>query len=214
LCTRERARIIPCLVEGNSIRAICRMTGAAKNTVVKVLVDLGRACSAFQDETLRALPCKKVQCDEVWAFVYSKQKNVPEEHYGEFGYGDVWTWTAICADCKLAVSWLVGERNEVDAMAFVKDVVDRLAHRVQLTTDGHKPYLMAVESVFGGDIDYAQLIKMYGETSESEKRYSPAECIGTEKRRINGDPNLAMCPPATLSGRTSQCAWACGASLG
>lgn len=157
LSTAERTRIVACLVEGNSIRATCRMTGAAKNTVIKLLVDLGRVCSAYQDQTLRDLTCRRIQCDEIWAFVYSKAKNVPEQHRDEYGYGDVWTWTGICADCKLIPSWLVGERNAVDASAFIKDLSDRLAHRVQLTTDGHKPYLEAVESAFGSEIDYAML---------------------------------------------------------
>src|SRR5436305_578100 len=148
----QRARIIRCLVEGNSIRATCRMTGAAKNTVVKLLVDFGRACSRYQDETLRDLPCKRIQCDEVWAFCYSKAKHVPAKYAGQFGYGDVWTWTAICADCKLVPSFLIGEPSEVDASAFIKDLSDRLANRVQLTTDGHRPYLEAVEASFGGEI--------------------------------------------------------------
>jgi IS1 family transposase len=190
LTTAERTRIVACLVEGNSIRATTRMTGAAKNTVIKLLVDLGRACSAYQDLTFRDLTCRRIQCDEIWAFVYSKEKNVPEQHRDEYGYGDVWTWTAICADCKLIPSWLVGERNAVDASAFIKDLSDRLAHRVQLTTDGHKPYLEAIEGAFGSDIDYAMLIKLYGQSDpESQRRYSPAVCIGAEKRRITGQPD-------------------------
>jgi transposase-like protein len=191
LSTQQRARIVACLVESNSIRATCRMTGAAKNTVLKLLVDLGRACSEYQDGAFRGLTCKRIQCDEVWAFVYAKQKNVPEEHAGEYGYGDVYTWTAICADCKLVPSWLVGERNEVDAAAFIKDLSDRLAHRVQLTTDGHKPYLEAVESVFGADIDYAMLIKLYGPDPSEERRYSPPICTGTDTRIITGSPDSA-----------------------
>lgn len=190
LTTAERTRIVHCLVEGNSIRATTRMTGAAKNTVTKLLVDLGRACSAYQDLTFRNLTCRRIQCDEIWAFVYSKEKNVPPDRLGEYGVGDVWTWTAICADCKLIPSWLVGERNTVDASAFIKDLSDRLAHRVQLTTDGHKPYLEAVEGAFGADIDYAMLIKLYGQTDpEDQRRYSPAQCIGVEKRRIEGRPD-------------------------
>lgn len=190
LSNQERARIVACLVEGNSIRATTRMTGAAKNTVIKLLVDLGRVCSAYQDLTFRNLTCRRIQCDEIWAFVYSKEKNVPTERRGEYGIGDVWTWTGICADCKLIPSWLVGERNAVDASAFIKDLSDRLAHRVQLTTDGHKPYLEAVESAFGSEIDYAQLIKLYGQADvEEQRRYSPAACIGIEKRRITGQPD-------------------------
>src|SRR4051794_28491550 len=168
LITRERAHIVACLVEGNSIRATCRMTGAAKNTVTKLLVDLGRACAEYQDGAIRNLTCKRFQCDEIWAFCYSKAKNVPPEYEGQYGYGDVWTFTGICADCKLVASYLVGERNEIDAAAFIKDLSDRLANRVQLTTDGHKMYLNAVEEVFGGDIDFAQLIKHYGSEPEHE----------------------------------------------
>jgi IS1 family transposase len=185
----QRAAVVRCLVEGNSIRSTVRMTGVAKNTVTKLLVDLGRACSQYQDAALRDLSCKRFQCDEIWAFVYSKDKNVPEQYAGQFGFGDVWTFTAICADCKLIPAWLVGERNEFDASAFIKDLSDRLANRVQLTTDGHKMYLEAVEDVFGADIDYAMLIKHYGADPESEVRYSPAECVGTEKRIIQGKPN-------------------------
>jgi len=188
LSARERARIVSCLVEGNSIRATCRMTGAAKNTVTKLLVDLGRACAEYQDATIRDLTCKRFQCDEIWAFVYAKQKNVPDEMRDEF-VGDVWTFTGICADCKLVASYLVGERNEVDAAAFIKDLSDRLANRVQLTTDGHHMYLTAVEEVFGGEIDYAQLIKHYGADPENERRYSPAEYAGSEKRVITGKPD-------------------------
>ena len=189
LSREQRAAVVRCLVEGNSIRSTVRMTGAAKNTVTKLLVDLGRACSEYQDAALRDLPCKRIQCDEIWAFVYAKQKNVPEPMVGQYGVGDVWTFTGICADCKLIPSWLVGERNEVDATAFIKDLSDRLANRVQLTTDGHKPYLEAVETVFGGDIDYSQLIKLYGSDPEAETRYSPAKCIGVESRRITGNPD-------------------------
>jgi len=138
------------------------MTGAAKNTVVKLLAELGEACQWYQDEHLRNLPCKRVQCDEVWSFCYSKDKNVPQQHKGEFGYGDVWTWTALCADTKLVPSWLVGRRTGADARAFISDLADRLANRVQLTTDGYRAYLGAVEEAFGADIDYAILDKMYG----------------------------------------------------
>jgi IS1 family transposase len=165
------------------------MTGAAKNTVIKLLVDLGGVCSAFQDEVLRDLPCRRIQCDEIWSFCYAKQKNVPEDYRGQPGYGDVWTWTAICADTKLVPSWLVGERTTRDAIAFMEDVASRLAHRVQLTTDGHRPYLEAVEDAFGGEIDYAMLIKLYGQDPENERRYSPAHCIGTETRTVVGLPD-------------------------
>ncbi len=161
LSTEQRARIIGCLVEGNSIRATVRMTGAAKNTVTKLLVDLGRACETYQAGVLVDLPCERLQCDEIWSFCYAKAKNVPDEHSGEWGYGDVWTWTAIDADTKLVPSWYVGRRGAEDAYAFMTDVAGRMANRVQLTTDGLKVYLTAVQGAFGFDVDYAQLIKLY-----------------------------------------------------
>ena len=167
-----------------------RVTGAAKNTVTKLLVDLGQACVEYQNVALTDLPCTRIECDEIWAYCYAKQRNVPDEHRGSFGYGDVWTWTAICADTKLVPSWLVGERTVDDAYVFMQDVSSRLANRVQLTTDGHRPYLSAVEAAFGSDVDYAMLIKIYGEPEGvgNERRYSPAECTGTEKRKITGNP--------------------------
>ncbi|WP_447600630.1 IS1 family transposase [Nitrospira sp. Nam80] len=189
LSTKERAAIIAALVEGNSIRATCRMTGAAKGTVLKLLADLGKACEKYQDERLRNLPCKRVQCDEIWSFCYAKEKNVPEEFKNKLGFGDVWTWTAICADTKLIASWLVGERNTAYAMKFIDDLASRLAHRVQLTTDGHKPYLRAVENAFGSEIDYAMLEKLYAAPSqEGATRYSPAQCCGTRTHKIMGNP--------------------------
>jgi IS1 family transposase len=189
LTTEKRAQIIGALVEGNSIRATVRMTGAAKNTVTKLLVDLGSACAAYQHAELRDLPCRRIECDEIWAFCHSKQKNVPPEHQGEFGYGDVWTWTALCADTKLVPSWLVGERTVPDAEAFMHDLAGRLRHRVQLTTDGHRSYLIAVDSAFRGGIDYAMLQKLYGADPQPEKRYSPAVCTGTETHVITGAPD-------------------------
>jgi IS1 family transposase len=187
---KRQAQVIAALVEGNSIRAAVRMTGVAKNTIVKLLVDVGKACAEYQDKTLRNLPCQKVQCDEIWSFCYSKEKNVPEDKKGRFGYGDVWTWTAIDADTKLIASWLVADRSACAATEFIKDLAGRLANRVQLTTDGHKAYLQAVEAAFGYKIDYAMLVKLYGSSPEGEKRYSPAECIGAEKIPINGQPDM------------------------
>lgn len=178
-------------MEGNSIRSTVRITGAAKNTVTKLLVDVGRACAEYQDKTLVNLPCKRLQCDEIWSFCHSKQKNVPEDKRGEFGYGDVWTWTAICADTKLVPSWLVSSRDSTAAAIFMNDLASRLAHQVQLTTDGNTIYLQAVEDAFGGDIDYAMLVKLYGVDPEAEKRYSPPKCLGTERTRINGNPDPA-----------------------
>lgn len=191
LSTARRAQVIAALVEGNSIRATVRMTGAAKNTVTKLLVDLGDACNTYQDAVMRNLPCQRLQCDEIWAFCHSKQKNVAPEHHGILGYGDVWTWTAIDADTKLVPSWLVGLRNATYANAFITDLAARLAHRVQLTTDAHRPYLEAIEGAFGADIDYAMLVKLYGTDPESERRYSPAKCIGTDQRVIQGNPEQA-----------------------
>jgi IS1 family transposase len=185
----KQARVVSALVEGNSIRATVRMTGVAKNTVVKLLADLGLACAEYQDKVFHNLPCKRIQCDEIWSFCYAKEKNVPKDKRGKFGYGDVWTFTAICADTKLVPSWHIGRRDIGDAITFMKDLAGRLSNRVQLTTDGHKMYLEAVENAFGGDIDFSQLIKIYGQTIEGQKRYSPAQCIGTMKTKISGDPD-------------------------
>jgi IS1 family transposase len=184
-----RSQILRCLVEGNSIRATGRLCGVEKRTVTRLLIDAGRACQAFQDRELNDLPCKRVQVDEIWSFVYSKQKNVKAAKAAPDGAGDAWTWTAICADTKLAINWLVGERNAVYAHAFIHDVWERLAGRVQLTSDGHATYRDAVEQVFGIDVDYGQLVKTYGPSPEGEKRYSPAECIGAKKVVITGNPD-------------------------
>ena len=192
LTTEKRALVVGSLVEGNSIRATVRMTGVAKNTVTKLLVDLGQACSDYQDEVLRDLPCTNVQADEIWAYCYAKQKNVPEEHRGTFGHGDVWTWTAICADTKLVPSWLVGERTIDDAYVFMQDLKGRLSERVQLTTDGYTPYWTAVGLTFGHDeIDFAQLQKIYSTDTGTSGRYSPAVCTGTKTRIMRGDPDPA-----------------------
>ncbi len=191
LTTEKRAQIVGCLVEGMSIRATVRVTGAAKNTVTKLLVDLGQACSAYQDRVMHDLPCKRLECDEIWSFCYSKARNVPTEHEGEFGYGDVWTWVALDADTKLVPAYLVGQRDYDDAKAFMHDLASRLANRVQLTTDGHRPYLQAVEDAFGGDIDFAVLVKLYGKDSEAERRYSGVQVVATEKHQINGDPDFS-----------------------
>jgi IS1 family transposase len=195
LSTAKRSQIVAALCEGVSIRATCRLTGAAKGTVLKLLVDLGGAAERYQDETLRGLKCRRIQCDEIWSFVYAKSKNVPEAHAGEFGFGDVWTWTALDAETKLVPSWAVGRRDAFTANAFIADLADRLAHRVQLTTDGHKVYLEAVEGAFGADVDYAMLVKMYegdaGTKAPAEARYSPAKCTGAQKQRITGNPDAA-----------------------
>ena len=181
--------MITALVEGNSIRATCRMTDTAKGTVTRLLASVGAACAEYQARHLRNLTCQTIQCDEIWSFCYAKQKNVPEEKQGRLGYGDVWTWTAIDADTKLVPSWLVGLRNAGYAFKFIRDLQSRLANRVQLTTDGHKVYLQVIEDVFGADIDYAMLVKLYGQETEHETRYSPAKCIAAEPHIINGNPD-------------------------
>jgi len=187
----KQAQIIKVLCEGNSIRSTARITGTAVNTVVKLLREVGAACLGYQDKVMRNIACQKLQCDEVWSFVYSKAKNVPEEHNGEFGYGDVWTFTAVDADTKLVPCWKVGVRDVGCAYEFISDLRDRLATRVQLTTDGHGMYLEAVEHTFGSEIDFAQLVKRYGQEPESEKRYSPAKCIGADKRIVQGNPDTS-----------------------
>jgi IS1 family transposase len=191
LTTEKRAQIIGALVEGNSIRATVRMTGAAKNTITKLLADVGLSSVSYQDRVLRDLPCTTIQCDEIWSYCYAKAKNVPEEHQGTFGYGDVWTWTALCADTKLVPTWMVGERTIEDGRAFLTDLERRLANRVQLTTDGHSAYLTAADRAFKGGVDYAILQKLYGTDPAAERRYSPPVCIGAESRVIQGRPNPA-----------------------
>lgn len=188
---QRRAQVLGCLVEGNSMRATVRMTGVAKNTVVKVLTEVGAACMAYQDHALRNLPCKRLQCDEIWSFCYAKEKNMPEAKKGQFGYGDVWTWTALCADTKLVPCWMMGARNTDAAKAFIKDLASRLTHRVQLTTDGHKSYLEAVENAIGGEIDYAMLVKMYGESSPKspERKYSPSTFVRASSHKNTGQPD-------------------------
>jgi len=190
LSKQRRSQVVAALVEGNSIRATCRMTGVCKKAVLKLLVDLGNVCAQYQDRTIRNLSCKRVQCDEIFSFCYAKDKNLPEELKGKFGFGSIWTWTALCPDSKLMISWLVGERSVPYAVKFMSDVASRLAHRVQLTTDGHKPYLRAVDTAFGCDVDFAMLEKIYaGPPREDATRYSPAECCGTRTHRIMGNPD-------------------------
>jgi len=189
LDSKTRAQIIHLLCEGMAIRAITRTTGASKNTIAKLLVSVGRACAEFQDQALRNLPCKRVQLDEIWSFVYAKQDNVKRAKTAPANAGDAWTWTAICADTKVLISTLVGQRNTDYALAFVDDLRGRLANRVQVTSDGHKPYLAAMDTVFGEDADYAMLVKLYGSDPVGEKRYSPAKCIGAKKTEITGNPD-------------------------
>lgn len=190
LTTSKRVQILQMLCEGSSMRSISRIVDVSINTVTKLLVDAGKACSDYQDKAFKNLTCSRIQCDEIWSFSYCKEKNIPEDKKGVFGYGDVYTWTAICADSKLVPSWFVGNRGYQSAKYFIGDLAGRLSSRVQLTTDGHKAYLQAVEDSFGSEIDYAQLIKLYGNDVEAEKRYSPAECTGTIKEVIQGTPDM------------------------
>jgi IS1 family transposase len=189
LSTKERALIIGCLVEGNSIRATTRMTGAAKNTVTKLIVDIGQAAADYQDAHFQLLPCEVVEADEIWSYCYSKQKNVPEQFKGTPGYGDVWTFTAICADTKLVPSWLVGERTSDDAEVFLKDLASRMAGRIQLSTDGHRAYEGTVAQAFGQDVDWAQIQKHYAADPSGGRKYSPPICIGTKRIPLKGDPD-------------------------
>lgn len=192
LSPEARANILSLLCEGNSLRAVTRITGVSINTVTKLLIDAGKACMDFHDKAVRGVAAKRVQCDEIWSFCYAKAKNVAEAKAAPEGAGDVWTWTALDAESKLIVSYLVGGRDAGYAAAFMEDVAARLADRVQLTTDGHKAYLNAVDGAFGSDVDYAMLEKIYGTSPESAKgRYSPAECIGTRVTRVEGRPNPA-----------------------
>lgn len=189
LTVEERARILHLLCEGMSIRAITRLTGASKNTVAKLLIDAGKACDAYHDANVRNVKAARVQVDEIWSFCYAKQRNVKTAKAAPEGAGDVWTWTAIEADTKLIVSYFVGGRDGECGREFMCDVRGRLANRVQLTSDGHKAYLDAVETAFGDDVDYAMLVKMYGETVEGQKRYSPAEIVGAKKTCCTGSPD-------------------------
>ena len=189
LPTAKRVMILNMLVEGMSMRSISRTVGVSINTVSKLLVQAGEACAAYHDEAVRDVEARKVQCDEIWAFCYAKEKNVARAKAAPHGAGDVWTWTAIDADSKMILSYEIGDRSGATAIEFMDDLRSRLANRVQITTDGHKAYLEAVEGAFGGDVDYAQLVKLYGATPDAEKRYSPSECIGTRKRRVEGKPD-------------------------
>src|SRR6202162_1440330 len=186
---KARAQALQMMAEGVSLRAITRLTGISRTTLIKLLEDAGQAFSEYQDRTLMNLNCKRLQVDEAWSFCYAKQKNVPTAKAAPEGAGDIWTWVGLDAQSKLAVSWYVGGRDSEAAMIFMNDLAKRLANRVQLTSDGHKAYLEAVEGAFGSDIDYAMLVKLYGPAPEGERRYSPAECVGAVKTRIEGDPD-------------------------
>jgi IS1 family transposase len=191
LPSEKRAQIIHLLVEGNSLRATARLADVAYNSVLKLFVNAAEACAEYQDKVLRNLKCRRLQLDEIWSFVYAKQKNLERAKAAPIDAGDVWTWVAIDAQTKLVPSWRIGDRSSETAIAFADDLASRLAHRAQITTDGHKSYLEAIEGAFGGDVDYGMLIKVYGPSTEGQRRYSPAECIGAHKARIEGNPDMA-----------------------
>ena len=189
LSIEKRTQIIGMLVEGSSLRSISRVADVSINTVTKLLVDVGRACLDYHDVNVRGVEAKRVQCDEIWSFIYAKDKNLPTELQGKFGLGSIWTWVAIDPETKLVISFLVGNRDADYASFFMSDVAKRLKYRVQLTTDGLKAYLDAVTDAFGSKIDYAQLVKLYGESLDTEHKYSPADCTGTKKNVVSGNPN-------------------------
>jgi IS1 family transposase len=191
LSREDRARILHLLCEGQSIRAAARLTGASKNTIAKLLVTAGQACMAYQDRTLVNLKCQRIEVDELWSFVGSKEKNIPADKKNTGEMGDVWTWVSMCAESKLVPAWYIGDRDSEAAMFFMDNLAKRLASRVQLTSDGHAPYLQAVEGAFACDIDFAQLVKIYGVTEGKgpEKRYSPAQCLGARKHVVEGKPD-------------------------
>lgn len=188
LSQADRVRIVAALVEGNSLRSVSRMTGIARNTITKLLVDLGEACMAYHDEHVRNVRVKRLQCDEIWAYVGAKARNVSAEKK-EIGWGDVWTWVGLDADTKLVISYLVGGRGAGWAMDFMTDCASRIDGNPQITTDAHKPYLKAVEEAFGGDANYAVLHKVFGRSEEPETRYSPAKCIGFDMKTVSGIPD-------------------------
>jgi len=191
LTQEQRVAVVRCLVEGNSIRSTVRITGVALNTIQKLTRELGEAVLAYQDHALRNLTCKRVQLDEVWNFCYAKDKNLPDEMRGEPGVGSIWTWVALDAETKLILSWRLGARDAANAHAFIGDVAERLANRVQMTTDGARIYIDAVEHHLGGKVDYGMLVKQYGnETGTPDTRYSPAKCLGAKKRQIDGNPDM------------------------
>jgi IS1 family transposase len=191
LSIERRCQIVSALVEGNSIRSICRMTGTAKRTVTRLLVELGAACRDYQDHAFRNLTCRRIQCDEIWSFIGCKQKHVKPGMAGTLGRGDAWVWIAIDADTKLVPCWFVGKRDPESANVFIADLASRLSHRVQLTSDGHKVYLSAVLDAFGEDIDYAMLVKMYSADAPSASRYSPPICVAARETAIFGSPDPA-----------------------
>lgn len=187
----KRIQILAMLCEGSSMRSISRVADVSINTVSKLLVEAGEACLVIHDEMVRNVKASRIQCDEIWSFCYAKEKNVATAKAASDGAGDVWTWTAIDADTKLIVAYHIGNRSGEDAMYLMDDLRGRLANRVQLTTDGHRAYLEAVEGAFGADVDFAQLVKLYGPSIAAPGRYSPAECVGAKKVRVEGNPDIA-----------------------
>lgn len=190
LSSEDRTKVLHLLLEGNSLRATARISDISYNTVCKLFVDAGCVAAVYQDEVLRDLPCKRLQLDEIWSFVYAKQKNVKGSKAAPSDAGDAWTWVAIDADTKLVPSWRVGDRSLETAKDFVADLASRLRNRVQITSDGHRAYLDAVEDAFGADVDFAQLVKVYGADISGPGRYSPPPCIGANKLRVEGNPDL------------------------
>ena len=188
LSQEKQIQIIQALVEGNSIRSTSRMTGAAQGTILTLLQRVGEACEAYQAEHLRGLTCRRIQCDEIWSYCHSKEKNVPKEHKGEAGFGDVYTWTALDADNRLMVSWVVGKRSPAHADAFIADLKSRIVNRPQITTDGYAPYFTAVEKAFGENVDFAIIRKSYGTDAYPKGRYSPAYVVGAKKENVVGYP--------------------------
>lgn len=185
---QKRAQVLEMLVEGMSMRATSRLAKVSINTVHRLLEEAGKACAEYHDEAVRDVKAARIQCDEIWSFCYAKEKNVKRAKAAPKGAGDVWTWTALDSDSKMILSYEIGDRSGQTALEFMDDLRSRLANRVQLTTDGYRSYLEAVEEAFGADVDYAQLVKLYGDAPEGQKRYSPAECVGTRKRRVTGSP--------------------------
>jgi IS1 family transposase len=191
LSLEERTRVVAVLVEGNSIRATVRMTGIAKKTVLRILCEVGKACEEYQRLNLKNLPCRQIQVDEIWSFCYGKDKNLPEGKRNKWGFGSVWTFTAICADTKLVPGWFIGTRDSVSAFAFMKDLAGRFAGRVQISSDGFSPYLVAIEKNFGNTVDYGQVIKVFRAIpGVKEGRYSPGECISSYTQHIKGNPDV------------------------
>ena len=189
LPSEKRAQALQMMAEGISLRAMTRLTGISRTTLIKLLEDAGQAFSEYQDRVLVNLPCKRVQVDEAWAFCYAKQKNVPTAKAAPEGAGDIWTWVGLDADTKLVASFHVGSRDSEAARTFIDDLAPRFASRIQLTSDGHRPYLEAIEGAFGAGIDYAMLVKIYGPAPEGQRRYSPADCVGARKIPVAGNPD-------------------------